>query len=122
MSVIALTEDQATKFEDELSALVKRFQDSTTPASEKETKFYSFYNMYGRKEKKVASLKAWMKLKDTDIEKIFSTLPDFMKMNPDLKYRPMALTYLNQRRWEDEIEVSRKPALVPVWAQPNDYK
>lgn len=74
--------------------------------------FDRFWSMYGKKEKKSEAQKKFEKLKTEELEKIFETLPAFIKANKDLKYRPFPSTYLNQRRWEDELGVESKPKQV----------
>ena len=43
-----------------------------------------------------------MRLKPIEIEKIFETLPNYIKSTPDPKFRKNPLTYLNNKTWEDE--------------------
>lgn len=65
--------------------------------------FEIFWDMYGKKVDKEASRKKFMKLKQSDIEKIFQTLPDYVKSTPDQKYRKNPATYLNNKSWNNEI-------------------
>lgn len=72
--------------------------------------FAQFYQEYPKKRSKQAALKSWLKLKpDGDLlEKIMSSLekhkqlPDWQKDNG--QFVPYPATWLNQRRWEDELE------------------
>lgn len=83
--------------------------------------FNKFWSQYGRKDKKNPAREAWLKLSDDEIKKIFATLPKFLDRNRDKNFRPMPLTYLNQRRWEDEEEtVTETPA--HSWAQKATFK
>jgi hypothetical protein len=43
-----------------------------------------------------------------EIDKIFETLPFYLKSTPDIKFRKNPTTYLNQRTWEDEGYMPRK--------------
>ena len=65
--------------------------------------FEVFYNAYGKKVGRAPAFKKWLKLSQKDIEKIMETVEEFVRANPDPMFRPHPLTYLNQRRWEDEI-------------------
>jgi hypothetical protein len=71
--------------------------------------FDVFWNLY---DKKVGSKskceKKWNKLTDTDREKIIQSLPSFIASIHDRQYQPYPETYLNNKRWEDEIPVKPK--------------
>jgi len=61
------------------------------------SKYPSGANKKGAKEK-------WLKLKDEEITKILKTIDSFVKYKPFETYtHPNPCTYLNQRRWEDEL-------------------
>jgi len=66
--------------------------------------FETFWNLYDKKvgDKKRCE-KKWTKLKDSDREEIIKTLPAFKSHIKDKQFQPYPETYLNQRRWEDEI-------------------
>jgi len=66
--------------------------------------FFEFWNLYNKKIAKVKCEKKWNKLKDKEREEIMNTLPNFLKTINDKQFQPYPETYLNQRRWEDEIE------------------
>lgn len=68
----------------------------------KEELFDKFWNMYDKKMSTKDTKAKFMKLPMKDIEKIFETLPYYIKSTPDIKFRKMPLTYINQRVWEDE--------------------
>jgi hypothetical protein len=65
--------------------------------------FDVFWKKYGKKVGRTPALKKFMKLKRVDIEKILATVDDFVIAHPDVQFRPHPLTYINQRRWEDEL-------------------
>tara|TARA_R100000700_G_C3100095_1_gene97525 strand:- start:24 stop:650 length:627 start_codon:yes stop_codon:yes gene_type:complete len=66
--------------------------------------FSVFWDLYDKKiGDKSKCIKKWNNLKDKDRSKIMDTLPDFLKLIPDKQYQPYPMTYLNNRRWEDEI-------------------
>jgi hypothetical protein len=70
----------------------------------KELQFKVFMDRYGKKVGRAVALKKWMKLNKAEIERILDTVLDFVAAHPDPQFRPNPLTYLNQRRWEDEIQ------------------
>ncbi len=66
--------------------------------------FDSFWNLYNKKvgDKKKSEIK-WKKLKDEERKKIIDTLPLFLNSITDKQYQPFPETYLNNKRWNDEI-------------------
>ncbi len=73
--------------------------------------FDYFWKLYPRKEKK-SNAKSWFeksKISDELFELIISKLELFKKTESwnkdDGKYIPYAITWLNQKRWEDEIKL-----------------
>jgi len=80
--------------------------DKTT---KKEKLFDLFWKNYPRREGKGAARKAWAKIKDpvSVIEKIKQVLPTQMNSKQWTKdngdFIPHPATYINQERWEDEI-------------------
>lgn len=64
--------------------------------------FEIVWDQYAKKVKKEPARKKWLKLKEKDREAIKSHIPNFVKANPEKKYRPDFITYLNQKRWMDE--------------------
>ena len=65
--------------------------------------FDEFWNLYDKKIAKVKCEQKWKKLKDTEREEIIKTLPKFLAAIKDKQFQPHPYTYLNQRRWEDEL-------------------
>lgn len=65
--------------------------------------FEIFWNAYNKKVQYAPTLKKWRKLKKKDVEKILETVEAFVQAHPDRTYRPYPLTYINQRRWEDDL-------------------
>ena len=71
--------------------------------------FDVFWNLYNKKvgdKKKVES--KWNKLKDDERQKIIDTLPTFLNSIKDKQFQPFPETYLNNKRWNDEISESLK--------------
>lgn len=67
--------------------------------------FEEFWNLYDKKVgAKEKCLGKWNKLTNAEREKIIYTLPQFLKTISDKKFQPHPETYLNQKRWNDEID------------------
>lgn len=66
--------------------------------------FSVFWDLY---DKKVGSKdkceKKWNKLSDQERQKIIDTLPAFLNSIKDKQFQPYPETYLNGKRWNDEI-------------------
>jgi hypothetical protein len=66
--------------------------------------FDCFWNLYNKKvgdKKKIEN--KWNKLKNEDRQKIIDTLPTFLNSITDKQFQPFPETYLNNKRWNDEI-------------------
>ena len=74
--------------------------------------FDAFYAMYPRHENKATALKAWNKLKpNAELQEIMAKALMAQKQSPQWKkdggqYIPYPATWLNQRRWEDEVNMN----------------
>jgi len=69
-----------------------------------ESLFNIFWNKYPKKVAKDKCKAKFLKLKQIEMEKILSTVDSFIKYKPFETYtHPNPETYLNQKRWEDEI-------------------
>ena len=69
--------------------------------------FSKFWNLYNKKvgdKNKIE--KKWNKLKDDERQKIIDTLPNFLNSIKDKQYLPYPETYLNNKRWQDEINTT----------------
>jgi len=70
----------------------------------KESRFDEFWNLYPKKVGKETAKKAFKKLKESEIDLIFSTINNFIKYKPFTDYtHPNPSTYINNKRWQDEI-------------------
>ncbi len=92
---------------------IQKKKDSCKQTDLKES-FCKFYSFYPRKIGKSAALKAWLKLNPNDvlIEEIVKAL-ELQKKQPQWRkdngqYIPHPSTWLNQKRWEDEVETPLK--------------
>jgi len=69
--------------------------------------FEDFWNIYPNKVAKAKCKEKFLKLSDNDKLKIKETINDFIKYKPFKDYNhPNPETYLNQKRWEDEIKTA----------------
>lgn len=67
--------------------------------------FNDFWKIYPNKVGKKEANKIWDKLSNEKKEKIKNTIDNYVKFKPFKEYHhPNPSTYLNQERWEDEIE------------------
>ena len=78
--------------------------------------FCKFWDMYPKKVARVSCVKLWMKLKREEMDLIIGVLPNHCDQESWIKdggkFIPNPSTWLNQRRWEDEIKVSSKGNLL----------
>lgn len=92
-------------------ANAKRIQDECKPNAIKESKgknskidFSVFWSLYPVKKGKAKCEPKWNKLTETEKQKIITTLPNFIANKPFPTYtHPFPETYLNQKRWDDEL-------------------
>jgi hypothetical protein len=74
--------------------------------------FLEFWSLYPNKDSKYKALESWVENKPP-IQKILNALAwqkESKKWNDDEgAYIPMAVTYLNQKRWQDEQPVEKSP-------------
>jgi hypothetical protein len=82
-----------------------RVEESRVEKSIKQKEFDKFWELYGKKvgDKKKCESK-FSKLSKTDKDKIFATLPNFLKSIKDKQFQPHPYTYLNNNRWNDELK------------------
>jgi len=69
--------------------------------------FEEFWNLYEKKLNKEESLTAFKKIKSNEYNLIKSHIPIFVKQFKDKQFQPYFSTYLNKKRWQDEIEVKK---------------
>ena len=74
--------------------------------------FEIFWNLYNKKKGDKDKIKIkWEKLKNEERQKIIDTLPTFLGSITDKQYQPFPETYLNNKRWNDEITVNTEKKL-----------
>lgn len=75
--------------------------------------FSDFWNMYPVKNQKQDVIKKYEKLTESQRAEIRATLPKFLEHKPFAKYKhPNPLTYINQKRWEDVIEIEKEEKII----------
>lgn len=77
--------------------------------------FSAFWDLYNKKVgAKDKCESKWNKLTDAEREKIMQTLPAFLGSIKDKQFQPYAETYLNQKRWNDDLSaVNNTKSLKP---------
>lgn len=82
---------------------------------EKRKEQYSeFWDLFDKKRDNKKCFDKWMKLKDSEIEKIFETLPRYIASTQDVQFRKNPLTYLNGKCWQDEFILNVDPKGVKI--------
>lgn len=80
---------------------------------DKKIEFNVFWDLY---EKKVGSKpkckKKWDSLPAKTQNKIIESLPAWLKQIKDKQFQPHPLTYLNNERWNDELQGTKKVVLI----------
>ena len=77
--------------------------------------FDLFWSKYPKKVAKDKCRTKFIKLNDTDIKTILKTVDNYIQYKPFVDYtHPNPETYLNQRRWKDEIPKAEEPTLTPT--------
>src|ERR1700679_2303080 len=81
---------------------------------ERSISFDIFWDVYPRRAAKVVAQKAWKKLNPDSVvlTAILSGIENWKKTDQwkDIKFVPLPATFINQRRWEDEIP--KEPSIV----------
>lgn len=87
-----------------------------------EESFIRFWNAYPRKMAKQAASKAWSKIEATEVDLLLERLEAFKQSHEwtkdDGNFIPYPATWLNGRRWEDEIKNANGRPPAPT--DPND--
>ena len=88
----------------------------------KESKLFDgWWDRYDKKEGRETALKSWNKLTEDEQTKCLTVVDQYVKAKPDKQYRPMPATYLNQKRFNDEITPA-KPNPVSRYDQRPDVQ
>jgi hypothetical protein len=70
--------------------------------------FNEIWELYNKKVNKQSSYKAFKKIKKTEYPIIKQHIVKFVKTQENKQFQPHLSTYLNGKRWEDEIQVVQK--------------
>lgn len=89
-------------------------ENNPVPASKQDfiEGFDAFYALYPKHKNKAAALNAWKKLKpNAELQEVMAKAIMAQKQSPEWnkdggQYIPYPSTWLNQRRWEDEVKVN----------------
>ena len=102
---------------------------SSSTSSSLSISFSKFWDIYPNRKSKSVALQAWTKLNPDDalVETILGHVTKRAVADPQWvkdggQFVPMASTFLNQRRWEDEYQTSftTPPRGIPTFAQENN--
>lgn len=76
-------------------------------------RFDEFWKIYPKKVSKENAKKAWVKIKPNDdlIAKITKAIKDQKLSEREQQFIPHASTWLNAKRWEDEVTTTQKPLM-----------
>ena len=80
--------------------------------------FDEFWETYNKKTGRVNCERIYARLKDKDYAKIKETLPIYLASVKDKQYQMNPQTYLNGKRWEDEIYQQEAKKTEPTPALP----
>ena len=69
--------------------------------------FNDLWNLYNKKLNKEESVNAFKKIKSSEYEIIKNHIPNFVKQFKDKQYQPYFSTYLNKKRWQDEVDTKQ---------------
>ena len=69
------------------------------------SRFSEFWDLYGKKVDTKKCEAKFNKLTKTEVEALFSKLPDYIRSTPDKQYRKNPVTWLNGKCWNDEIQL-----------------
>jgi uncharacterized protein YdaU (DUF1376 family) len=76
-------------------------------------RFDEFWKIYPKKVSKESAKKVWLKIKPNDdlIVKITKAVKDQKLSEREQQFIPHAATWLNAKRWEDEVTTTQKPLM-----------
>ena len=79
-----------------------------TPSTDVDESFHIFWTSYPRKESKAEALKAWKKAHiNGEFDRVMSALEAYKQTDQWIKkIVPHASTWINQKRWKDDLEAS----------------
>lgn len=66
--------------------------------------FWLLWDLYNKKINRQDSINAFSKVKSTEYDLIKTHIPIFVKQCKDKQFQPYFSTYLNKKRWQDEVQ------------------
>jgi len=79
--------------------------------------FQTFWQLYPRKVAKKQAEKSWKRLSQAEQTEVLEALPNHIEYwrlkETDKEYIPHPATWLNQGRWEDELDLTPKEMKKP---------
>ena len=82
-------------------------EDNTQQVAGASDEFEKFWSIYDKKKDRKKALAKWSRLTQSDIQKIFETLPSYIESTADKQFRKDPVTYLNNESWNDEFVPSK---------------
>ncbi len=83
---------------------IKQADNNKETLKEKECAlFEQWWKAYGKKVGKKDTLRAWLRLKESEQQECLRVVCEYVASTPEVQYRKNPITYLHQRAWEDEI-------------------
>jgi len=79
--------------------------------------FEKFWKLYDFKKKQPKAKQQWANLSYEEREKVFEVVEQYVKLNPDKRYRPAPNSFLENKEFNDEL-VDRRPKDKPTNDQP----
>ena len=102
-----ITLDEALKIVETTSKPILKPSKALKPIKDNSVRLEQFekvWDIYNLKKGKKRSLALWLKLKESDIDKIRNTIVDYVNDTKDSNFRKHLSTYLSGECWNDEIE------------------
>ena len=101
---------QSESTQQSICSIDKPINKETINQLNKEQHFISFWSKYPNKINRKDSKSKFLKLTIKEVDKIMATIDAFILHKPFKDYNhPNPTTYLNQKRWNDEIQGLSKP-------------
>lgn len=79
--------------------------------------FDDFWKLYPRKIARKPAERIWSRLTDDEKRKALEALPNHLRAwaSTETTFIPHATTWLNQARWEDEVEQPARASVSKAW-------
>ena len=100
--------NQVTSKEQVSNTTKKDNKDNKDKNNNKQKEFNIFWDAYNKKVDNKKCKDKFLKLTDTEVEKILNVVEKYVKSTPDPKFRKNPLTWLNGKCWNDEIITNPK--------------